>query len=134
LGHWNTEHQSGDFLVWYSISGDLVLHWLFLNFFDAGPLSFLCAVLLNLQYLHFILKMNCLTLWSQSPSVLAFSLWGWDWCLTGLHPLLRAFCPSPDEIDEWMKEWMKLMKWMNVEHMVEWYWQGKTEELEDKPV
>jgi hypothetical protein len=32
--------------------------------------------------------------------VLVFWLSGWDSRLTGLRPLLQAFCPSPDE-DEW---------------------------------
>jgi hypothetical protein len=40
--------------------------------------------------------------------VLVFWLWGWDWRLTGLRPLLRASCPSPDE-DEWRGEWMKIL-------------------------
>jgi hypothetical protein len=34
-----------------------------------------------------------------------FWLWGWDWCLTELRPLLRAYCSSPDE-SEWANEWM----------------------------
>jgi hypothetical protein len=68
-------------------------------------------------------------------SILIFWLWGWDWRLTGLRPLLQAFCRSPGE-DEWRGEWMNYFfgfseKWSPT---VEWYWQGKIEELGEKPV
>jgi hypothetical protein len=63
-----------------------------------------CAV--SPSYCHFILLS---TQHHQSMGgvlyILVLWLWGWDWRLTRLRPLLRAFCPSPDE-DEWRGEWM----------------------------
>jgi hypothetical protein len=69
-----------------------------------------------------------------------FWLWGWDWCLTELRQFLRVHFSSPDE-NEWMNGlmdgWVKgffLGGGGNVEPTVEWYWQGKTEGLGEKPV
>jgi hypothetical protein len=86
----------------------------------------------------------CSTVCFVIYSILVFWLWGWVWRLSELRPLLRAYFSSPDEnewVNGWMNEWMKWISertifliFGNVELTVEWYWQGKTEELGDKPV
>jgi hypothetical protein len=43
---------------------------------------------------------------TEANTFLVFWLWGWDWCLTELWLVLRAYCSSPDE-NEWVNKWMK---------------------------
>jgi hypothetical protein len=58
---------------------------------------------------------RCTNYWSFCwQDILVFWLWGWDWRLAELRPLLRAYCSSPDEgewVNEWMNEWMS--EWKN---------------------
>jgi hypothetical protein len=44
------------------------------------------------------------SVWEGGYCILVFWLWGWDWRLTELRPLLLAYCSSPDG---WMKKWVK---------------------------